>query len=285
MFGTKIHLTREEKERVQCMDIHSFTVYLFRHLKEYVNTESMDSKYDYRTIKGLGRSLFPVRGGSRHDISNEDHFKLSEAIAYLERRRLLVRVFECPENTTGGPVICLTDIGRKSDIDDAVLLLVDAPEEIVAKLEHRFGKLDDVVRQYYLESIRAYREELYISSVICLGAASERAIHWLTEAIIGVCPLETQEEIQKIKNRSINTLTDYLCDEVICNISDYDKRFTNKLLERLNGLARLYRENRNEAGHPQSIEQSWLKDDQEILLLHFRRYVATISEAIRKVVP
>lgn len=272
-------LTDNERKQILSMDMNSFTIYLFRWLKENLHTDRANYR-KYYEVGNLAIHLFPGEATVPKPI--QFYFKLSEAIAILERRGLVVRALE--QQATFSK-ICLTSIGMNSDVDDAVLLLVDTPEEIVAELEHKFGKLDDVVRQYYLESIRAYREELYISSVICLGAASERAIHWLTEAIIGVCPLETQKGIQKNKNRSINTLTDYLCDEVICNISDYDKRFTNKLLERLNGLARLYRENRNEAGHPQSIEQSWLKDDQEILLLHFRRYVATISEAIRKVVP
>ena len=63
------------------------------------------------------------------------------------------------------------------------LLLVDNPKKLIGKLEGKIGKLDPVVRQYYIESIRGYQEGLYTSSVICLGVASERAIHWLAESI------------------------------------------------------------------------------------------------------
>ena len=52
--------------------------------------------------------------------------------------------------------------------------------------------------------------------------------------------------------------------------------------ELLDGLATLYRKNRNEAGHPQTIRQSWSRQDQEILLLQFRRYITTICEAIER---
>lgn len=276
-------LKPEEREQVQSMDINSLTVYLFRWLKENLNTDSVGYGRDYCVIEYLGQHLFPVRGGSRHDISDDDYFKLSEAIAYLERRRLLVRVFKRPERSLSneGPVICLTDIGVKSDVDDAVLLLVDKPEETVAALEQKIGVLDDVVREYYLESLRAYQEELYISSVICLGAASERAIHWLAE-VIEANFQNYQAGIQKRKIGSIAGLTKFLCDNVVPNISNFDKIFAKELVERLDGLAKVYRENRNEAGHPQRVEQSWLNEDQGYLLLSFRRYITTISTAITK---
>ena len=168
----------------------------------------------------------------------------------------------------------------KSECEE-IVLLVDSAQEVVNALEQKIGRLDDVVRQYYLESLRAYQEGLYISSVICLGAASERAIHWLAEAI------ETnfqnyQTKIQAKRNGQIAALTKYLSDTVIPNIPNFDKKFADELRKRLGGLEGEYRENRNEAGHPTTVEQSWLKDDQEILLLHFRRYITTISTAIAK---
>ena len=270
----KNSLGKEKREQVSSMDINSLTVFLFRWLKENLNIDRTDYR-EFCSIEGLRRFLFPKR---ENNIADQDQFKLSEAIANLERRRLVVRVFE---RNADRPGLCLTDIGMKSDVDETVMLLVDKPEEIVAALEQKVWSLDDVVRQYYLESLRAYQEELYISSVICLGAASEQAIHWLAKAI------ETnfqsyQTEIQKRRNGSIAALTNYLSDNVVSNIPNYDKKFSNELKERLGGLAKIYRENRNEAGHPKTVEQSWLKDDQEILLLHFRKYITTISIAIKK---
>ena len=273
----------DKRKQIQSMDINSLTVFLFRWLKENLNTDS-PYRRDYCSIGNLRQYLFP--GGPRDNNSEEDHIKLSEAIVNLERRQLLVRVFNCPRYSSShqDPIICLTAIGMKSDVDDGVLLLVDNPEESVAALEHEIGRIDDVVRQYYLESLRAYQEELYISSVICLGAASERAIHWLAGAI------ETnfqnyQTEIQKKRNGSIAGLTKYLCDSVVPNIPNYDKSFAKELVKRLDGLAIVYRENRNEAGHPQRIEQSWLNEDQGGLLQYFRKYITTISKAVEKVVP
>ena len=163
MFGQTQDLSDEERERMRSMDIDSFTIVLFRWFKANLNTWDTWNLYSF---KGIGRYLFPVSGG---DIAEEDRVKIAEAIANLERKGLVVKVYD-----DAGRVcrICLSSIGIKSHVDNDVLLLVDKPEEIVSALEQQISGLDDVVREYYLESLRAYQEELYFSSVICLGAAS-----------------------------------------------------------------------------------------------------------------
>lgn len=238
-------------------------------------------------VVGLRQILFP---GGQENQSSDDHSKLLEAIALLERRGLVVR--ECSYSEPRMPSsnqsytrqvdksivsVYLTSIGMKSDFDDEILLLVDRPQEIVGTLEQEIGTLDNVVRQYYLESLRAYQEGLYISSVICLGAASERAIHWLAETIESYS--ETyQKEIKKRRDGSIFRLTEYLSNSVIPNIFEGN----HDLKDRLDRLASIYRENRNEAGHPKNVVQNWSREDQHILLFQFRRYITTICKAIEE---
>ena len=272
-------ISKEKREEVESMNIDSFTRFLFRWLKDNLNTEGFST--DYCLIEHLGQELFPAYGGAEHKISDKNYFKLSEAIAYLERKQMVVRVFRRPERhfLDEGPVICLTNIGVKSDVSDDVILLVDKPEEMVCALEQKTGKLDDIVRQYYLESLRAYQEELYFSSVICLGAASERAVRWLTEAIEANGG-QYQTEIRKKRNSSIAKLIEYLIDDVIPNIFGHDKRFVRELLKCLKNLGDVYRQNRNEAGHPDTLDQGWTNEDQEILLVHFRRYITAITKAV-----
>ena len=275
-------LTQDQREQVRRMDINSLTIYLFRWLKKKLQSDPNRSSFLY-SVERLRQDLFP--GGIDND-SGRDHAELTEAIVQLERRQLLVREFAYPFQPfgEGNAVIYLTSIGRKSDVDDDVLLSLDNPEKIVTALEQKIGRLDDIVRQYYLESLRAYQEGLYISSVICLAAASERAIHWLAEAI-GANFQNYQTKMQTKKNGQIAELIKYLSDSVIPNVPNFDRKFVEELKNRLSGLADVYRENRNEAGHPTTIEQSWLRDDQEILLVHFRRYITTISAAIVKCYP
>ena len=272
-------LSEEQQQKNREMDVESLAKVLFHNLKKNSKTY-LDGLNFSHYVEELGSSLFSKEN---HRLSHSDHAKLLEAITLLERRGLVVR--NIPHRNRGGYkdqfTVYLTSIGIKSNIDGEVILLVDKPEEIVAALEQKVGDLDEVVRQYYLESLRAYQEELYISSVICLGAASERAIHWLAESIESYYK---QYQGKFKAKRNMPDLIKYLSDSVIPNIFGADKNFADELKKRLNGLGNLYRENRNEAGHPQTIDQSWLAEDQEYLLIQFRRYITTICEAIGKMI-
>ena len=278
----------EEQRQIRNMDVESLAKLVFRLLKEN-RFLYHPHRYDFSsTFLGLRENLFPDAAITQY---RHDHVHLLEAVVLLERRGLVTRDFSYPPTLSlnseprplerGHPdkfAVHLTSIGMKSEYDE-MLILVDRPQEIVDELEQKIGKLDDVVRQYYLESLRAYQEGLYISSVICLGAASERAIHWLAESIESHSE-QYQAEIKKKRNGNIYRLTEYLSNTVVSNIFGADKKFVGELQNRLTGLGKVYRENRNEAGHPKTIDQSWLKEDQEILLLQFRRYITTICKAI-----
>ena len=271
--------TEEEKQQHRELDVESLARVVFRYLKENLDPEDEE---EYYSLKGLERNLFPEE---KFIQPFSDYTNLLEAITLLERRGLVMRDISRPRGARPQHnfTVYLTSIGIKSNIDDEAILLVDKPEEIVGGLEDKVGKLDPVVRQYYLESLRAYQEELYISSVICLGAASERAIHWLAETIESYSE-KYQEEIEKRRHGNISRLTEYLSNTVIPNTFVDDKDFTRELKDLLDGLGNLYRENRNEAGHPKTIYQSWLEEDQGRLLMYFRRYITTICEAIGRMI-
>ena len=270
----------EQRQQVRNLDIKSLAKFVFRYLKDNLSPDPSKQEFFYPVVT-LRKALFP---GGIDNKSCPDHAKLSEAITLLERRGLVVRESSYPPGTFSSEekdIVYLTSIGMNSDFDGEILLLVDEPEEIVQALEQKVGALDDIIRQYYLESLRAYQEGLYISSVICLGAASERAIHWLAETIESYSE-KYQEEIDKRRNGNISRLTEYLSNTVIPNTFVDDKDFTRELKDLLDGLGNLYRENRNEAGHPKTIYQSWLEEDQGRLLMYFRRYITTICEAIER---
>ena len=262
------NLGEEQRQQVQDMDVESVAKVVFRNLKKNPKTY-LDGADFSPYVEELGSPLFSK---VNHRLSYSDHAKVLEAVTLLERRGLVVR--NIPDQLSGGYkdqfAVYLTSVGVKSDSDDGVLLLVDKPEEIVRALEEKTGDLDEVVRQYYLESLRAYQEALYISSVIGLGAASERAIHWLAETIESHSE-KYQEEIEKRRHGNISHLIEYLSNTVIPNTFVADRDFARELKDLLNGLGNLYRENRNEAGHPKTIYQSWLEEDQGRLLIYFRR--------------
>ena len=272
------YLNEEEQQRVQKLDVVSLAAFVFRYLKNNHDSEPDDPDF-YYSVDHLWNTLFPGERGNR---SCSDYTHLLEAIALLETRGLVAKdICSYPHVISASHKyhIFLTSIGIKSNFHDGALLLVDKPEEIVGKLEDSVESLDDIVRQYYLESLRAYQQGLYISSVICLGAASERAIHWLAESIY---PDKYQEKTKQGRNWYISDLIKDLFDNVTPSVLGGDKKFTDKLKKQLKELGDLYRENRNEAGHPQTIDQSWLGEDQEILLIHFRRYITTICKAVER---
>ena len=271
----KTRFSEEQKQQIQQTDVESLSRFVFRLLKQRLREEGPLPSYSWTSL-GLRKRLFPEAGPTQ---TAYDRIRFLEAIVLLERRGLVIRDDShswLRDRPLAEFAVHLTTIGKKSDFDDERLLLVDKPQEIVGTLEQEIGPLDDVVRQYYLESIRAYQEELYISSVICLGAASERAIHWLAEAIES----NSEKYREKIEKRryEISRLIEYLSNSVIPNIFED----SDELKDRLDRLAGIYRENRNKAGHPKNVVQNWSREDQEILLLQFRRYITTICKAIEE---
>lgn len=175
----------------------------------------------------------------------------------------------------------LTSVGQESDFHDGILILIDAPQQIVNAIKMEVPNLDPVVEQYYLESLRACQEDINISSVICLGAASERAINCLAEAVKQHAP-QYQSDIDNCN--SIAPLVRVLLDKSKNIINQVfiplaDRGFASQLKDKLEGIARIYRINRNEAGHPTTI-QNWNREEQQGNLSQFRAYVKTIFKAI-----
>lgn len=270
-------LSEEQRQKNREMDIESLAKVVFRYLKDNLKPNPKSQLF-YLLVNDLRKDLFFDRSDPQQ---YSDHAKLLEAIILLERRGLVAR--DLAYGWLGDRdkfMVHLTSAGIKSDYDYAVLL-VDRAEEIVGALEQKIGNLDPVVRQYYLESLRAFQEGLYISSVICLGAASERAIHWLAESIESHSDWY-QAPMKKGGHWLISNLTDDLVKKVIPQVFATDKKFQNRLKRRLNGMGDLYRENRNEAGHPETLNQSWSREDQEGLLGSFRAYITTICNAIER---
>ena len=242
-------LSEEERQKARNMDVESRAKFVFRYLKEILSPDAKSEGFYFCSVV-LRQNLLPKAENSQQ---YSDNAKLLEAIILLERRGLVARDLPYPwlQGNRKKFMIHLTSIGVKSNIDGEVILLVDKPEEIVAALEQKVGDLDKVVRQYYLESLRAYQEGLYISSVICLGAASERAIHWLAETIESYSE-KYQEEIEKRRHGNISRLTEYLSNTVIPNTFVEDKDFARELKDLLDGLGNLYREKPKRSWAPQN---------------------------------
>lgn len=236
---------------------------------QHVEEEALDLP---ALLKGIATTKKP--GGASNRAFK---LKFYEAIARLKRRGLLMDVVGTPGYSSRHGVY-LTSVGERSDFDDGIIILIDDAQEIVNKIKEEIPDLDDVVEQYFLESLRTCQDGCYIASVICLGAASERVINCLAEAVIN----HDDSRREDIKNqRSISALTNYFLanvHQIFKSIAD--TAFQRELKDKLGGMAMIYRLNRNEAGHPSSLPQDWQRDDQECCLNQFRRYVCTVFKAI-----
>jgi len=161
-----------------------------------------------RTPESVLDGIFPDRHSQLQPPEREDfEAAYQEAWYTLVRRGLIMPSWNRPT----GKDFTLTSIGKSSMIEDDILILVDDAQEIVNELKEKISNLDSVIEQYLLESLRACQEGLYISSVICLGAASERAIHCLAEAVINY-DSNYQTDIES--KTSISALTRYLSDNI-----------------------------------------------------------------------
>ena len=258
-------LDPEQREQITVAELARF---IFRLAKE--------EKISFDHLPFLQEQLYPENKAGYYVEDKSFFLKFYEAIAQLKRRGLLMDVM-----TTGIPhriSTCFTSVGEKSDFHDGILILIDDAHEVVNSLKEKIPNLDPVVEQYYLESLRTCQEGFYISSVICLGAASERAINCLAEAVI---KRDASYQADIDSQRSISALTRYFSqnvNQIFKSITD--PTFRSELRDKLEGMARIYRLNRNDAGHPNSLPQDWQRDEQESSLNQFRRYVLTVFKAI-----
>ena len=263
----------DECQREEC-SVEELARVIFFFLKE------KDS--DYIGLKNLQTKLCPnsERDNDNYAKKNRPFLrKFHEAIALLKRRGLLMEANRwCCENYFGSEDggVCLTSMGKESYLDDGILILVDDPYEIVQCLKERIPNIDGVVEQYYLESLRTCQNGNYISSVICLGAASERTIRCLAKA------LDEYNSYSKVidSDENISTLTKHLVGGATDVFKSINPRLGGQLKGKLEGLANIYHLNRNEAGHPSEVEQDWERCEQECYLSQFRRLAAICFEAI-----
>ena len=179
------NFSEEKQQEIRKMDVESMAKVVFRHLKKKrkrnPDRQGPDRQEFYSSVNGLVAEIFS--DANSYQFSS-DYTMLSEAVTLLERRGLVVKDVWDPLRHVSSDkfIIYLTSVGINSKIDDDVFLLVDKPEEIAGKLEDKVGKLDPVVRQYYLESLRAYQEQV-VHFVCDLSRCRFRESHTLVGRI------------------------------------------------------------------------------------------------------
>ena len=258
-------LNETQQEQIS---IEELAQYIFRVIRE---NDSESERVTFN-LSNLEVQLCPKNRPGYKEDNEAFHWKFCEAINLLKQQGLLMDVKAGAISNVG-----LTCVGNKSNFDEGILMLVDDAYEVVQSLKEKTHNFDPVVEQYYLESLRTCQNGSYISSVICLGAASERIINCLAEAVVECMP-ECKKDIDS-KHR-ISALTRHLLDNAADLFASLDLTLRNELKEKLTGLANIYRLNRNEAGHPSNVPQDWERDEQKCYLSQFRRLAVTCFKAI-----
>ncbi|MEK7398923.1 MAG: hypothetical protein AAB116_18470 [Candidatus Poribacteria bacterium] len=266
-----VYLSEEKRKDITVSELARF---IFRLGKE--------EKVAFTNIPALLQSLCPenksnidINGHSNKEFS----IKFHEAITLLKRQGLLMDVISFISAGIPIPAVYPTSIWEKSSLDgDGIIILIDDAQDIVNSLKHEATNLDPVVEQYYLESLRACQDGLYISSVICLGAASERTIDCLKEAIV-----KYDQTHKKLENKWVSESIKHILDNFNQIFgSAIDRLLKDDLKEQLGLTEGIYRLNRNSAGHPKAISMNITRCEQENYLNSFRRFASTIFKVISR---
>lgn len=124
-------------------------------------------------------------------FDRRDELKVNEIVWDLVIERILT--FGTKTGEPKWPFLRLTDHG-KSFISSGEPLFYD-PEEYIDNLLKIVPNLDSVISQYALESLRCFRQNLMFASAVMIGAAAERGILLLIEAV-----RDSEKDTKKRKN-------------------------------------------------------------------------------------
>ena len=159
------------------------------------------------------------------------------------------------------------------------------PEDVVGYmkfLRDRVSSMDAVIEQYIIEALTALERQAYFTAAVMLGAASEKALYLLAEAILGaIKDAKKRDKLQGLLDRrKLLELFEYVRD----TIRDASKSkaipypdsegFTAHLMS----LYEAIRVQRNDAVHPMNATVS---ADSVRLLIQSFPYALSKSEELR----
>ena len=182
----------------------------------------------------------------------------------------------------------LTPIGNLMLGDSTEFVFLE-PENYVKKLKEDINNIDSITISYIEESIKAYKEDLLLSSTVTLGCASENSI---LELIDSVCKFINDPKLipdfekewgikskyeklkNEYKNRKVKTQIESELKKLGQSLSDDEKSLFIDFETILDNLFNIYRISRNEVGHPTG--KGLDKDTLKAYIASFKRYATTI---------
>jgi hypothetical protein len=188
--------------------------------------------------------------------------------------------FDCLTNTSSNWELMISEKGNQvlNNSDD---FNPYDPDEYISRLKIRVPKIDETVLFYTSESLRAFNAECYLSTMVMLGVASEKAFLLMAESFALWLPTNKSDHLlDTLKNSKQN---------MIAKFSEFRKRiepckpklpaeFADNMALTLDSVLDLIRIYRNESGHPTGkITQ---KDDAFVMLQMFATYLKKLFSLI-----
>ncbi len=190
------------------------------------------------------------RAAERYYQKEPQSFAFVEAFWYL-----VTSGFILPQPTGSQPPnfaqLTITNIGREWAEG-----IEPSPEDqggYLAALRSQVPLLDPVIAQYVAEALMAYSRRMLFASAVMIGAASEKTIYLLMEALAGSVQDATQKKMirKSIESRGLPTMHKYLHE----NLTRAKKHMPWPIHEgadnHLLSLQDAIRVQRNDAVHPQ----------------------------------
>ncbi len=232
-----------DPERREKISVPELARHILRYLKFFVERaragssrhQFSDDDVESWSLAHLQYQICP-ENKPQHEVKDPSfNRKFSEAIALLRHRGLLMDGM--PRSPNEWPRVQLTSDGETATLEDETQISIDGAQEFVNKVITEIPNLDPVVQRCYLESLQTCQHGFYISSVIVLGVASERAIKCLADAIINHGD-RRWGDIDK--QRNISALTRHLSENIdVIFASNADSKFRRRLKDKLEGIAQI----------------------------------------------
>lgn len=209
----------------------------------------------------VDRALFPseddcerrginYRPYREKQLSPIDRLTLSEIIWDLIQERVLTPGEHLADQ--GFPFFRLTEFGR-SYISQAGPHFYD-PQGYMEDLRNMVQNLDPVIEQYIFESLNCYRQQLFFASAVMIGAASEKAILLLLQAITNsMSNLNSKKKATQLLDRpNLPEIFDTINKTVNMLIKAKSIPYSvhQGCTEHLKSLLEMIRVQRNDAIHP-----------------------------------
>jgi hypothetical protein len=202
----------------------------------------------YNTLRGLLEQKFGNEKLGPFGLT--EHVQIKRILWDLSVERII------SWGTTGDsqaewPFFHITPFGHEY-LEQKVPHFLD-PDGYVRYLTHLVPQLDDIVLQYTHESAKAFRARLWFASAVMLGAASERTILLLLEAMRDKIPNPEKAKLTKLldqpKLREIfKVIQAHVTTEIKAGNLPYSVH--QGCTEHLLSLFETIRVQRNEAVHP-----------------------------------